>query len=223
MSEAVKTGLHGRDAISVLRDAATIRRRCLAITTAVSEGRSAHFRLDRSRLDEIAARVERVTRAAYPDLQIPFHSRWRHFESGGVDRKGAMDGQLAGRSADEVARARIDLTVIAVLLDAGAGPTWRYTEADSGQTFSRSEGLGVASWQAFQARAFLQHPGRSLARRRGGLAAARHGRTAAGLPGHTVEPAGRAGGPGGAAESARLRRWPRRVAPRPGRRRCSTG
>jgi hypothetical protein len=35
---------------------------------------------------------------------------------------------LAGRSVAEVARARIDLTVVSVLLDAGAGPKWRYTE-----------------------------------------------------------------------------------------------
>lgn len=154
MSEAGGTDAasapHGRDAVSVLRDPATIRRRCAAITQAVSEGRSPNFMLDRSRLDEVAARVERVTRAAYPDLQIPFHSRWRHFESGGVDRKAAMDAAMAGRSAADQARARIDLTVVSVLLDAGAGPDWRYVEADSGQTYTRSEGLGVASWHAFQ-------------------------------------------------------------------------
>ena len=49
---------HGRDAVSVLRDPATIRRRCAAITQAVSEGRSAHFKLDRSRLDEVAAWID---------------------------------------------------------------------------------------------------------------------------------------------------------------------
>jgi hypothetical protein len=36
-----------------------------------------------------------------------------------------------------------------VLLDAGAGPDWHYLESDSGQRFSRSEGLAVASWHAF--------------------------------------------------------------------------
>ncbi len=153
---------HGRDAVSVLRDPATIRRRCAAITQAVSEGRSANFKLDRRRLDEVAARVERVTRATYPDLNIPFHSRWRHFESGGIDRKAVMDAQLAGRSVDDQARARIDLTVVSVLLDAGAGPDWRYVEADSGQTFSRSEGLGVASWHAFQQGLFSDTPGDPL-------------------------------------------------------------
>ncbi|WP_300658501.1 DUF1688 family protein, partial [Hydrogenophaga sp.] len=162
MSEIVVAAPHGRDAVSVLRDPATIRRRCAAITQAVSEGRSSNFKLDRSRLDEVAARVERVTRAAYPDLNIPFHSRWRHFESGGIDRKASMDAQMADRSVADQARARIDLTVVSVLLDAGAGPDWRYVEADSGQTFSRSEGLGVASWHAFQQGLFSDTPGDPL-------------------------------------------------------------
>jgi len=43
----------------------------------------------------------------------------------------------------------IDLTAVSVLLDAGAGTEWQYLETDSGQRFSRSEGLAVASWHAF--------------------------------------------------------------------------
>lgn len=153
MNDALRddgTPRHGPDAASVLRDPATIRSRCAAITRAVDEGRSSHFHIDRDRLDAVAERVERVTLAAYPDLAIPFHSRWRHFEAGGIDRKAAMDERLADRGAEALARARVDLTVVSVLLDAGAGPGWRYLEADSGRHFSRSEGLGVASWHAFR-------------------------------------------------------------------------
>ena len=43
----------------------------------------------------------------------------------------------------------MDLCVVSVLLDAGAGPAWRYHEAGTGQTLTRSEGLGVASLHAF--------------------------------------------------------------------------
>ena len=142
----------------MLRNPATIRQRCAAITRAVSEGRSSHFTLDRSRLDYVAGRVEAVTRQAYPSLRIPYHSRWRHFEVGGVDRKAQMDALLAGRSAADMARARIDLTVISVLLDAGAGPQWHYDEAGSGQRFTRSEGLGVASLRAFLDGRFSAQP-----------------------------------------------------------------
>ncbi len=140
---------HGPDAASVLRNPATIRERCAAITRAVGEGRSSNFVLDRSRLDYVAQRVEAVTRAAYPALEVPYHSRWRHFEVGGVDRKAEMDQLLAGRSVADMARARIDLTVVSVLLDAGAGPQWHFDETQSGQRYTRSEGLGVASFRAF--------------------------------------------------------------------------
>jgi Protein of unknown function (DUF1688) len=117
-----------RDPIGPLRDPATIRARCAAITRAVAENRSSHFKLDRSRLADAAHRVADITRANYPDLKIPYHSRWRHFEAGGVDRKAELDALLAGRSVAEVARARIDLTVVSVLLDAGAGAQWTYSE-----------------------------------------------------------------------------------------------
>ncbi len=147
MSEAA--GRHAPDALTVLRDPATIRERSAAVTRAVDEGRSAYFMLDRNRLDDVAARVEGITRATYPDLRIPYHSRWRHFEAGGVDRKRELDVLLEGRSAAEQAHARIDLTAVSVLLDAGAGARWHYADAASGQRYSRSEGLGVASFNAF--------------------------------------------------------------------------
>ena len=121
-----------QDPLAALREPATIRARCAAITRAVEEGRSGHFTVDRSALPALAQRVARLTRERFPDLKIPYHSRWRHFEAGGVDRKAELDARLAGRSAAEVARARIDLTVISVLLDAGAGPAWRYTERPDG-------------------------------------------------------------------------------------------
>ncbi len=147
------TELHA--AVATLRRCDTIRERCSAITAAVGAGRSPHFRLDRTRLDGVADRVANLTRSRFPDLRIPYHSRWRHFEAGGVDRKAELDAKLAGRSSVGMARARIDLTLVSVLLDAGAGPRWRYVEAQNGgaiantRAYARSEGLGVASFRAF--------------------------------------------------------------------------
>lgn len=157
-------------AVAELRQAATIRERCANILRAVGEGRSDHFTLDRSKLADAAQRVEQVTRHHYPDLRIPYHSRWRHFEAGGVDRKGELDARLAGLDAAAQARARIDLTVVSVLLDAGAGATWRYAEAQSGQTFSRSEGLGVASFRGFMQGLFSSDPAQPLRVDAAGLA-----------------------------------------------------
>jgi len=58
----------------------------------------------------------------------------------------------------EEARRLVDLFVVSVLLDAGAGNAWKYTEEQSGQTFTRSEGLGVASVHMFQSGLFSSDP-----------------------------------------------------------------
>jgi hypothetical protein len=139
---------------AALGSTATIRERCRNIAAAATAGESHHFRIDRSRLDDTAAMVAAVTRRRYPDLDVPCHSRWRHFETGGLDRKAELDRALAGHSAADRARAHIDLTVASVLLDAGAGPAWSFVEAESGQRFTRSEGLAVASFRAFMRGAF---------------------------------------------------------------------
>ena len=61
----------------------------------VADGRSRHFTLDESRLPAVAGYVADVTREAYPDLKIPYHSRWRHFSAGGVDRWGELAARIA--------------------------------------------------------------------------------------------------------------------------------
>lgn len=144
------------DALAVLRDPATIRLRSAAITQAVADGRSGWFRLDRSRLDEVAERVATLTRERFPDGRIPFHSRWRHFEAGGVDRRALLDERLGRATAAERARAYFDVAVVSVLLDAGAGGAWRWREGEGADapSYSRSEGLGVASFRGFLDGAF---------------------------------------------------------------------
>ncbi len=132
-------------AAASLLSTAAVRERSRNVAQAVDAGASPHFRIDRSRLDDAAQLVARVTRERYPDLAIPYHSRWRHFEAGGVDRRALIPDDP---------HARIDLTVVSVLLDAGAGPDWTYHEHATGKTFSRSEGLGVASLRAFADGAF---------------------------------------------------------------------
>jgi hypothetical protein len=116
-----------------------------------------HFALDASRLGDAADYVAGVTRANYPDLAIPYHSRWRHFEAGGIDRWRELAASLPA-DPDERARVRIELTVVSVLLDAGAGPAWRYREPRTGQMLARSEGLAVASLHAFRSGLFSGDP-----------------------------------------------------------------
>jgi hypothetical protein len=140
---------HAEEAARILRLTPTIRERCRQLLERARAGDSAWFTVEDGALDAAAHEVAEATRRRYPKLHIPFHSRWRHFEAGGVDRRAELE-RLLGDVPDAVrARAMVDLTFVSVLLDAGAGADWKYTESASGQTFTRSEGLAVASFHAF--------------------------------------------------------------------------
>lgn len=141
-------------AVALLCTTAEIRRRAQALLARAREGRSAFFTVDDKALEAAADAVVRATRSRYPHGAIPFHSRWRHFEVGGVDRRARLDELLGPVAPAVCARAQIDLTLVSVLLDAGAGPGWHYEEAASGRRFGRSEGLAVASFHAFTAGMF---------------------------------------------------------------------
>jgi hypothetical protein len=152
-------------AAAYLRTPLAIRARAENILSAGLAGRLAHFTIDTSRLPVVADRVVAVTRARYPDLRMPIHGRLGHFRAGGVDRVAALESLLAGLPPDEAARARVDLVVVSVLLDAGAGDAWCYREPDMVQprlAIGRSEGLAVASLAAFRAGLFSATPGRPL-------------------------------------------------------------
>lgn len=91
-----------------------------------------------------------------PDYHtIPPHGRWQHFEAGGRPR---VDQLLASwpSSVDNQERTRrlIDLFLVSVLLDAGAGTRWSYKSKESGKTYRRSEGLAIASLEMFKAGLF---------------------------------------------------------------------
>ena len=150
------------EAVAWLRTPAAVRSRCGDILAAAERGDLTHFALDTSRLAEAAGYVIETMKAAYPDLDIPYYSRWRHFSTGGVDRWGALADRLAGTPQDEVARIRIDLVVTSVLLDAGAGHRWRYREPGSHRRYRRSEGLAVASFHLFTAGTFSATPSDTL-------------------------------------------------------------
>jgi hypothetical protein len=140
-------------AIGWLRTTQAIRSRCRLLFDAALVGKLTHCRLDLARLDEAVERVIAVTRESYPDLDIPYHSRWRHFDVGGIDRWNSLKTSL-GTDLREIARVAADLAIVSVLLDAGAGDAWRYREAESGETYARSEGLAVASLRMFEHGAF---------------------------------------------------------------------
>ncbi|BAZ67497.1 MAG: URC4/urg3 family protein [Pelatocladus maniniholoensis HA4357-MV3] len=137
------------EVVAYLRSPIAIRERCQEIFTMVVAGESHHFACDLDQLERVADYVIEVIPEQYPDLQIPFHSRWRHFEVGGVPRLAKLDEKLAQMAPIEKAAAKFDLAIISVLLDAGAGNRWHFYEEETQLSFRRSEGLAVASYQMF--------------------------------------------------------------------------
>jgi hypothetical protein len=123
-----------------LLSAAAVRERAHEMLELALAGAVEGWTVDLSRLDEAADRTVAVTRERFPDLDIPFHARGRHFVAGAP--------KLPEGDAAERARAAFDLNILSVLLDAGSGPGWRYSEG--AETYTRSEGLAVASQRMFE-------------------------------------------------------------------------
>ncbi|MEL6246852.1 MAG: URC4/urg3 family protein [Cyanobacteria bacterium J06648_16] len=118
-----------------------------------------NFTCDLAQLDRVTDFVVETIQQHYPDFDVPFHSRWRHF---GSARLAQLDTLLSGVSPDAIAKSKLDLAIVSVLLDAGAGSQWQYREAETGQILARSEGLAVASLRAFMQGAFSADGDRPL-------------------------------------------------------------
>lgn len=95
-----------------------------------------------------------------PDYsKIPAHGRWQHFEVGGRPRVDQlMAAWPTSVNVQERTRRLIDLFLVSVLLDAGAGTKWQYKSKESGRFYKRSEGLAVASLEMFKAGMFSSNP-----------------------------------------------------------------
>ena len=147
--QQVAGDVHAEQAWAALRTTHAVRDRCGQLLARARAGGSRWFEVDDDAIAQAAHAVTDLTRKRFPKGHIPFHSRWRHLEAGGVDRKGELLRLLGDVPNAVRARSMVDLTFISVLLDAGAGPDWKYVDAASGQTYTRSEGLAVASYHAF--------------------------------------------------------------------------
>lgn len=132
-----------------------VRERCTRVFDLAKQGKLEHFDYHPENeshvVDYCASIIKRDFGTDY--TSIPPHSRWQHFEAGSVSRIGPLVSSWSS-SGDhdqlEIARRLIDVCLVSVLLDAGAGNSWVYREKGSGVVIGRSEGLAIASLRAFE-------------------------------------------------------------------------
>ncbi|MGM4917968.1 URC4/urg3 family protein [Tardiphaga sp. 813_E8_N1_3] len=148
-------------ALSLL-SAHAVRTRAQRMLTLGLDDKLPNFRIDLTRMDDVINLVLDTTRASYPSLDVPFHSRWRHFVNAGDDRWADVAGGISWPDRAARGRAEFDLAIASVFLDAGAGPTWRYTDPQTGAAIGRSEGLGLASLAMFAGGTFSADPAQPL-------------------------------------------------------------
>jgi hypothetical protein len=144
-------------ALSLL-NAKAVRERAHRMLAIGLEDKLPNFRIHLDRMDGAVDLVLETTRKAYPSLDIPFHSRWRHFVAGHDNRWADIAGKIRWSDPAARARAEFDLAIVSVFLDAGAGPAWRYHDPKTGLAIGRSEGLGLASLAMFESGAFSANP-----------------------------------------------------------------
>ncbi|MGE0629376.1 MAG: URC4/urg3 family protein [Hyphomicrobiaceae bacterium] len=149
------------DTALALLTSEAVRLHCGELLQAGLDGKLEHFTVDLDRLPVAADLVCETIHEDYPDLDIPPHSRWRHFVVDGRDRWTETAGSLP---VDALERARIEceLAITSALLDAGAGPRWRYLDRSSGRRIGRSEGLAIASFDTYVSGGFSSVAGEPM-------------------------------------------------------------
>ncbi|KAI8093940.1 hypothetical protein BDF21DRAFT_330370 [Thamnidium elegans] len=131
-----------------LRTLASIRERCSQVYEKSKRGELTCFDIDESVLPTIVDHVASTTTRRYPQLdKILPHSRLRHFNPIQIKELKAS-WEEKGVDAVEQSRRLIDLVIVSVLVDAGAGQKWKY-KTNNGEFIGRSEGLAIASYDMF--------------------------------------------------------------------------
>ncbi|KAJ5948470.1 hypothetical protein N7454_001777 [Penicillium verhagenii] len=144
--------------IEYLKSLQAVRERASLVLKAAEQDELTHFSYHLDKMGEVAEYVTGIiVRDFAEDFDtIPPHGRWQHFDIGGVPRVDQLikSWQEGGYDKIEITRRLIDLFFVAVLLDAGAGDVWKFTEPGTGVAYGRSEGIAVAALYMFKAGSF---------------------------------------------------------------------
>jgi hypothetical protein len=129
------------------------RERAGRLLELAKQGKLPNFSFSEEGLERAVDATVSCIEKEYPSWDIPFHSRWRHFDCSSVSRVNFLKETFSG---DELGRVSIELALISVLLDAGSGGSWSYYDSKSKNTYEKSEGLAIASWNAYISGIFSQ-------------------------------------------------------------------
>lgn len=141
------------DKVNYLQSLKSIRDRCEQVYSAVQSGHpESRFEvINEASLDNVADYVAAIIKKDYADpaKDIPPHSRWRHFLP-----PSSIETEIINKAGNcgnaEITKRLLDLFVVSVLLDAGAGDQWKYNRPGyAGGPVGRSEGLAMASMDMF--------------------------------------------------------------------------
>ncbi|EJD02016.1 DUF1688-domain-containing protein [Fomitiporia mediterranea MF3/22] len=140
--------------IAYLRTLPAIRERCNKVYSIAARNELEFFEYHPEKEgDAVDFCLKIIQRDFGADIEsIPPHGRWRHLDAG-RPRIAHLISKWKETSSSindkEICKCLVDLFLVSVLLDAGAGKVWKYKEQGCGDIFSRSEGLGVASFYMF--------------------------------------------------------------------------
>ncbi|PMD37177.1 DUF1688-domain-containing protein [Hyaloscypha variabilis F] len=141
------------DPAGYLRSIGAVRERSLPVLEKAKANQLNHFDVDMSKFEDTTRFVVSIIKRDFdPEYaSIPPHGRWQHFNTGGRDRIAEL---LSSWPHDidpsERCRRLLDLFLVSVLLDAGAGTAWSYKSKQNGRIYKRSEGLAIASLEMFK-------------------------------------------------------------------------
>jgi hypothetical protein len=114
-----------------------------------------HFSVDLSKLDSVVDLIQTLVVRDYSSPKdIPPHSRWRHFTPNNNDRITTLLNSWKDVTLNERVKRLLDLFIVSVLLDAGAGADWKFIPKNETVSYNRSEGLALASLDWFLAGGF---------------------------------------------------------------------
>ncbi|KAI9505256.1 hypothetical protein GGI25_002175 [Coemansia spiralis] len=149
--------------IKYLKSLQAVRERSQEVYELAQQGKLQHFAFDAAKLAGVADHVVGLVKRDYGSIdQVPMHGRWRSYQIQTPDgtRDLIAEHVAKWRAADvsqwECARRTIDLFMVSVLIDAGAGSQWHYVDVLG--RFARTEGLGLAALRMFERGVFSSSP-----------------------------------------------------------------